>query len=172
MENFIFNFTNLVLILVVSAILLIVTSVFLIGFGYLWVIWHRNKEREKKSLDSTLLQIALPRENEIKIDAAEQFFAALAGIKPSGRFAFLKYRYPISFEIVGMPGDIRFYIYTPNKYRDMIEKQINASYPDAEIKVAEEGNVKGTRPGFVIGNEYNIFSKEGKVAFTSLKLKT
>ncbi len=171
MNSFIFNFTNLILILVVSAILLIIVGALFAGFGYLWIIWHRNKEREKKSLDSTLLQIALPRENEIKIDAAEQFFSALAGIKPSGRFAFLKYRYPISFEIVGMPGDIRFYIYTPNKYRDMIEKQINASYPDAEIKVAEEGNVKGSRPGFVIGNEYNIFSKEGFVAFKELKLK-
>jgi len=171
MESLLFNFTNLALIIIVSGVSLFVIGALVVGLGYLLVVWHRNKEREKKSLESTLLQIALPRENEIKIDAAEQLFSALAGIKPSGRLAFLKYRYPISFEIVGMPGDIRFYIYTPNKYRDMIEKQVNASYPDAEIKVAEEGNVKATRPGFVIGNEYNIFSKEGTVAFKQLKLK-
>ncbi len=171
MESLLFNFTNLALIIIVSGVSLFVIGALVLGLGYLLVVWHRNKEREKKSLESTLLQIALPRENEIKIDAAEQLFSALAGIKPSGRLAFLKYRYPISFEIVGMPGDIRFYIYTPNKYRDMIEKQVNASYPDAEIKVAEEGNVKATRPGFVIGNEYNIFSKEGTVAFKQLKLK-
>ena len=171
MNNFLLNITNLFFILITSAVIILLVGSLIVIFGYLWIIWHRNKEREKKSLDSTLLQIALPRENEIKIDAAEQLFAALAGIKPSGRLSFLKYRYPISFEIVGMPGDIRFYIYTPNKYRDMIEKQINASYPDAEIKVAEEGNVKGTRPGFILGNEYNIFSKEGFVAFKQLKLK-
>ncbi|MBI2025878.1 MAG: type IV secretion system DNA-binding domain-containing protein, partial [Candidatus Levybacteria bacterium] len=171
MESLLLNFTNIVFLIISAAVSLAATGVLAALFGYLLVIWHRNKEREQKSLDSTLLQIALPRENEIKIDAAEQLFAALAGIKPSGRLAFLKYRYPISFEIVGMPGDIRFYIYTPNKYRDMIEKQINASYPDAEIRVAEEGNIKSTRPGFVVGNEYNIFSKEGTVAFKQLKLK-
>jgi len=171
MESLLFNFTNLALIIIVSGVSLFVIGALVLGLGYLLVVWHRNKEREKKSLESTLLQIALPRENEIKIDAAEQLFSALAGIKPGGKLSFLKYRYPISFEIVGMPGDIRFYIYTPNKYRDMVEKQINASYPDAEIKVAEEGNVKSTRPGFVIGNEYNIFSKEGTVAFKQLKLK-
>ena len=112
--------------------------------GYFLIIWYRNREREKYALDSTLLQIALPRENEIKIDAAEQLFTAFAGIKIGGRLAFLKYRPHLSFEIVGMPGDIRFYIHTPNKYRDMVEKQINASYPDAEIKVVDEATIKNS----------------------------
>jgi hypothetical protein len=139
-----------------------------LGLGYLFIIWWANRDREKKSLDSTLIQVTLPRDNEIKIDAAEQFFASFAGIKVSGMFSFLKYKPHISFEIVGMPEDIRFYVYAPNKYRDMVEKQINASYPDAEIKIVEEAKAK---EGYIIGNEYNIFSKEGKVAFATLKLK-
>ncbi|MEX2007175.1 MAG: DUF87 domain-containing protein [Candidatus Levyibacteriota bacterium] len=136
---------------------------------YVLIVWYRNKEREKESLDSTLLQVSLPRDNEIKIDAAEQLFSSLASFRKSGRLSFLKLQPHISFEIVGMPQDIRFYIYVPNKLKDFLEKQINGAYPDAEIKLVEEKSF--TKEGYAVGNEYNIFSKEGKVAFASLKLK-
>ncbi|HYM65062.1 MAG TPA: type IV secretion system DNA-binding domain-containing protein [Candidatus Sulfotelmatobacter sp.] len=162
------NLTNIFLALFLVLIILLAVAGLVIGGLYLFMSWYKNRDREKQSLDSTLLQISLPRDNEIKIDAAEQLFQSFAGIKAHGMFSFLKYPPHISFEIVGMPEDIRFYIYTPNKYRDLVEKQINASYPDAEIRIVEE---KGTKEGYVIGNEYNIFSKEGKVAFASLKLK-
>ena len=162
------NIFDLSLVLFSILVILLVVAALVLGFGYLFIIWWSNKDREKRSLDSTLIQVTLPRDNEIKIDAAEQFFASFVGIKTSGMLSFLKYKPHLSFEIVGMAEDIRFYVYTPNKYRDMVEKQINASYPDAEIKIVEEGN---TREGYIIGNEYNIFSKEGKVAFASLKLK-
>ncbi|PIR79789.1 MAG: hypothetical protein COU25_03415 [Candidatus Levybacteria bacterium CG10_big_fil_rev_8_21_14_0_10_35_13] len=168
--NVLDQLTNFVLVLMFLLVLLGIIILAFFALGYLTIIWYRNRERERNSLDSTLLQIALPRDNEIKIDAAEQLFASFAGIKTSGHFAFLKYRPHLSFEIVGMPGDIRFYIYTPNKYKDMVEKQINASYPDAEIKVVEEGNVKNIKEGYILGNEYNIFSKDGQVAFATLKL--
>ncbi len=163
--------TTLLIALFVTAGVLFVIGGGLAALIYSWAIWYRNRERERYSLDSTLLQVALPRDNEIKIDAAEQLFSAFAGIKSSGRFQFLKYRPHISFEIVGMPGDIRFFIYTPNKYKDMVEKQINASYPDAEIKVVEEGNSRHSKEGYILGNEYNIFSENGSVAFKTLKLK-
>lgn len=162
------NLTNIFLafFLMLGILFIILASLF--GLFYLFVIWYRNRDREKQSLDSTLLQVALPRDNEVKIDAAEQLFASLTGIRAHGSFTFLQYPPHISFEIVGMPEDIRFYIYTPNKYRDIVEKQINASYPEAEIKAVEE---KGARDGYIIGNEYNIFSQTGKVAFATLKLK-
>ena len=70
-----------------------------------------------------------------------------------------------------MPEDIRFYVYAPNKYRDMVEKQINASYPDAEIKISRRSQ-RQCKEGYIIGNEYNIFSKEGKVAFAPSSLKS
>jgi hypothetical protein len=162
------NITNAIMALFLVLILLVVIISLMFGGVYIFLIWYKNRDREKQSLDSTLLQISLPRDNEIKIDAAEQLFASFTGVRAHGMFAFLKNPPHISFEIVGMPEDIRFYIYTPNKYRDIVEKQLNASYPDAEIKAVEE---KGTKEGYVIGNEYNIFSKEGKVAFASLKLK-
>ncbi|PIY94964.1 MAG: hypothetical protein COY68_00915, partial [Candidatus Levybacteria bacterium CG_4_10_14_0_8_um_filter_35_23] len=42
----------------------------LTALGYLVIIWYRHRDREKNSIDSTLLQVLLPRDNEIKIDAA------------------------------------------------------------------------------------------------------
>ncbi len=162
------DFGNILFVLFIVLLSFAVTILLVLGFLYLFLIWYKNRDREKQSLDSTLLQIVMPRDNEIKIDAAEQLFASLAGIKAHGMFSFLKNPPHVSFEIVGMPEDIRFYIYTPNKYKDIVEKQINASYPDAEIKVVDE---KKAKEGYIIGNEYNIFSESGKAAFASLKLK-
>ncbi len=158
------------LILFGAYALAITVLVFFIAFvAYSLFILYKNRNREKDALNSTLLQVSLTRDNEVKIDAAEQLFASLASVRKGGKLSFLKPQPHFSFEIVGIPGDISFYIYTPNKLKDLIEKQINGAYPEAEIKVVDE---KTQKEGYVIGNEYNIFSKEGKVAFTSLKLKT
>ena len=138
-------------------------------FFYLLVLWYRNRDRERQSLESTLLQVALPRDNEIKIDAAEQLFSSFGSMRKGGRLSFLKLQPHLSFEIVGMPGDIRFYVNTPNKFKDLVEKQINGAYPDAEIKVVDE---KSQKSGYVLGNEYNIFADNAKVAFASLRLKS
>ena len=158
--------------LIVALLIILVLLFTIVGINiavvYFFILWYKNRDREKQALDSTLLQITVPRDNETKIDAAEQFFASFAGIKAGGSLSFLKFQPHVSFEIVGMPEDIRFYIYVPNKYKDMAEKQINASYPDAETKVVEEGK---SREGYIVGNEYNIFSQTGKVAFASLRLK-
>ena len=163
----IINFFVLFFLGIFSAVL-ILFLVFLLGYGLL--LWYRNRNREKESLDSTLLEVSMPRDNEIKIDAAEQMFASFASLRKSGRFSFLNPQPHISFEIVGMPEDIRFYVNTPNKLKDFVEKQINGAYPEAEIKEVSSSNF--TREGYSVGNEYNIFPKEGKVAFASLKLKS
>jgi hypothetical protein len=162
-ENAITYLINFVL----AVIGLIILGVILFYLGKLLGIWYKNRGREKNSLESVLLQVALPRDNEIKIDTAEQLFSSLSAI---GKGGFLKLAPHLSFEIVGVPGDIRFYVHTPKKIMDLVEKQINGAYPDAEIKIVDADSAG--REGLVIGNEYNIFSREGKVAFTSLQLKS
>lgn len=139
--------------------LIFITVAALVGGGlFVYALWSKNKKRQKSSLTSVLLEIRLPRDNEIKIDAAEQLFSSFASLKgTTGRLAFMKVPDSLSFEIVAKPGDIRFYVSVPHKYRDMIEKQMHGSYPDAEISLMEE--------------EYNLFENEGKVAFAGLKLK-
>lgn len=129
---------------------------FVIVFGagvYLAFVFIKNRGREERSLDSVLLQVAVPKGNEIRIDAMEQLFAALYSIKQGKRYSVEP---AISFELVARPEDIRFYVWTPNEFRDLIEKQIHGSYPDAEIKQVDE---------------YNIFTEEGKVAYAALQLK-
>lgn len=142
----------------------------LLILGYVFILWMRNKGRESESLNSVLLQVSVPRDNEIKIDAAEQLFSSLASLRKGGRLSFIKPQPHLSFEIVGMPGDIRFYVHVPKKYKDFVEKQINGAYPDAEIVEVSDPAAR-SKEGSVIDGEYNIFSETGKVAFASLTLK-
>src|SRR3989344_7823708 len=166
MQNFTGDITSLFTAFLLSVIGIIAGIAGLYFLGYFLLIWYRNRDREKTSLESVLLQIALPRDNDIKIGTAEQLFASIASIGKGGLF---KNPPHLTFEIVGMPGDIRFYVHTPGKLRDLVEKQINGAYPDAEIKVVSSEIIK--KEGMVVGNDYNIFSNEGRVAFASLKLK-
>src|SRR5438552_3401115 len=126
----------LAFLLIIVLSLVVITA--LLGILYLLLIWKKAKERHQKSLDSTILEVALPRDNEIKIDAAEQMFSSFASIKRSGTFSFLSISDSISFEIVAKPADIRFYVGVPNKLKDMVEKQIHGAYPGAQIQEVEE----------------------------------
>jgi hypothetical protein len=125
-----------------------------IVFAYLLVLLHKLRLREQASLEMVTLQIKLPNDNEIKIDAAEQMFGSLASLKKAdGFFSFLKLDDIISFEIIGNQQDIRFYISTPNSIVDLIEKTVYSYYASADIKKVEEPN---------------IFTENGKVSFASL----
>jgi hypothetical protein len=120
-----------------------------------FLLW-KYRDREERSLDYVLLQMAVPRENEIKIDAAEQLFASLYGIHKSGFWSFLKPQPHLSFEIVAKQEDIRFYAAVPRRLMDLVEKQIHGAYPGADIKEVDE---------------YSIFSETGQIAFAALRLK-
>ena len=136
---------------------LLILLVIAAGVGWLWILWMRHKDREERSLDFVLLQVAVPRDNEIKVDAAEQMFASLYSFYKGGSFSFLKPQDHISLEIVALPEQIRFYISCPKSLQDLVEKQIHGAYPGADVREVEE---------------YNIFSEEGKLAFAALKLKS
>src|ERR1700734_1657639 len=100
------------------AIILGLAVIATIGWGlwFIFVLWLRYRNRESISLNSVLLQVTVPRENETKIDAAEQLFAGLYALYGTTRFEYFKPQPHISFEIVGLPGDIRFYVNVPAKY--------------------------------------------------------
>ncbi len=168
---------DMIIGLLINLILAVAIVAILCGLGYgawiVFVMWMRNRSRESQSLNSTLLQVTMPRDNEVKIDAAEQLFSSLASLRVtwnSDRMYYFKSQPQLSFELVGLPGDIRFYVNVPNKFRDFVEKQINGAYPDAEILAVNEPSAK-QRDGAVIGTEYNIFSDNGKVAFYAMTLK-
>jgi hypothetical protein len=133
-------------------------AIALILGGFVGLTFYRYRGREKESLDSILLQISVTRGNETKIDTMEQLIAPLTSIKKGGGWKQkLSHQPSISFEIVARKDSIRFYVWTPKKYRDMIEKQIHGGYPDAEILEVPE---------------VNIFNETGKVAYKALQLRS
>lgn len=127
----------------------------LVLLGYVVFLMWKYRNREEHSLEMILLQIAVPRDNEIKIDAAEQMFSSLHSIAHGDFWSFLHPQEHISFEIVAKPEDIRFYVAVPRKLTDLVEKQIHGAYPGADIREVDE---------------YSIFTEIGKVAFAALCL--
>ena len=169
-NDFLLDPIGFMIALLMSVVGLFLFAAVMAGVSYLIFLVYKFRNREKDSLNTTLLQVSVPRDNEIKIDAAEQLFSSFASFHKGGSLSFLRPQPSLSFEIVGMPGDIRFYVNTPNKYKDFVEKQINGAYPDAEI--VEVNEKKALKESFILGNDYNIFSEKGKVAFASLRLKS
>jgi predicted 3-demethylubiquinone-9 3-methyltransferase (glyoxalase superfamily) len=147
------NYSAYFLILILIAGLSVLAF---IGLFYVFLLWLKFRDREEKSLNFILLQIAVPRDNETKIDAAEQMFSSLYSIKKSGFLSRFKAPNHISFELVAEKEDIRFYVAVHHKLRDLVEKQIHGAYPDAEVKQVDE---------------YNIFTENGKVSCASMVLK-
>ncbi len=127
------------------------------GLVYLAVIYARLKKREEVSLEMVTVQVTLQKDNEIKIDAAEQMFGSFSSLKKSGFWSVMDIDDTLAFEIVGKKADIRFYVSAPSRIIDLVEKTIYGYYPNADIQKAEEPN---------------IFSEEGKVAYASLVQKS
>ena len=150
------EFTDLVSYLLLLLFLAGVGLLGILGLGYMLLQWWRHRDREKRSLESVLLEVRLPRDNEIKIDAAEQMLASIYSVKKTGWLKDLKKEDHFSFEIVARKEDIRFYVNCHKDLQDLVEKQIHGVYPGAEVKTVDE---------------YNIFSEDGKVAFAQLVLK-
>lgn len=146
------DYTLVIITLVFSGFFLFL----IVGGAIVALAFLRGRGREERSVDSVLLQIGVPKNNEVKIDAMEQLFTALYSIKKGGWKQKYSTQPAVSFEIVARLEDIKFYVWTPKSFQDLIEKQIHGAYPDAEIKEVPE---------------YNIFTEEGKVAYKSLQLK-
>mgnify|MGYP001248675100 CR=1 FL=1 len=126
-----------------------------IACSYFFVVYVRLKKREQMACEMVTLQIMLPKDNEIKIDAAEQMFASFASLKKGGGWlSFLEVSDALAFEIVGRKSEITFYVSAPTKIVDLIEKTIYGYYPNADLKKIDEPN---------------IFTENGKVAFCSLR---
>ncbi|MCS6956589.1 MAG: type IV secretion system DNA-binding domain-containing protein [Patescibacteria group bacterium] len=123
---------------------------------YLIIIYFRLKKREQISLEMVTVEVRVPKDNEIKIDAAEQMFSAFSSLKKSGFFSFLEVDDVLAFEIAAKKAEIRFYVSAPSRIIDLIEKTIYSYYQNADIKKVDEPN---------------IFSEDGKVAFGALVQK-
>ena len=103
-------------------------------------IAHKQSQYNK-SLPSVVLRVAVSKTNERGPIVAEQIFSAIHGIKSN--YSLSNYlageTLPrVSLEIANVNNKIQFFIWAPRKYKNVIESQIYAQYPDVEIEEVED----------------------------------
>lgn len=77
-------------------------------------------------MEKAILFIKIPPTNSRKEDAMESFLRALHKILPNNA--------PLSLEIASSNQFLRFYIITAKEYKGLVESQLYAQYPEAEIE--------------------------------------
>lgn len=93
-------------------------------------------------LEWTVLEIIPPKDIEKSPKIMESFYAGIAGVYVAINVfdEWLKGAFTdqFSLEIIGDEGAVHFYVRTQKKYRNLIEAQIYAQFPDAEIIEVED----------------------------------
>ena len=95
-------------VILFSLILGVVLLAILVAFTYMILQWLKNRKRQDYALSFVTLLVKLPKDNEIKIDAAEQMFAGLYSLNKSG-FSLTRSQDIVAFEIVALKEEIAFY---------------------------------------------------------------
>ena len=95
------------------------------------------------NVDSVLLMLEIPKDNDKKELSAEQLFASLHGIlrdrnelKHSGGI-----QEHLSFEIASTGNQIRFFVWVPKVLQSFVEGQIYSQYPSVQIYRMKEDYV-------------------------------
>ncbi|MDP2684004.1 MAG: type IV secretion system DNA-binding domain-containing protein [bacterium] len=156
--------------------LLVVIGLVIFGGLFLLRAFIKNSDKENKAFERTLIQVLVPKERKSEgqggqisqddrleqvreeIAITETFFSSVAGLRAQSGFKnWIKGRTDhFSFEIVAHNNLIYFYIDSPKKMNTMIEQQIHAQYPYAEIEEI---------------TDYNIFSESSKIVGAYLTTK-
>jgi hypothetical protein len=147
---------------VLTGLFLVLLALTLIMAGLIFLWFFAKKIREKamhrRSLNSDIFEIRLPKTSDADAQAADQLFSGLTAISESHKNIFqklFKTKRSVSFEIVGLPESIRFYVIAPKSISELVEKQIHATHPEADIQRSDE---------------YNIFHEDSRVEFAELVL--
>ena len=138
--------------------------------GFLTYQNHKKINQLKiLNVDSVLLMLEIPKNNDKQELSAEQMFASLHGIlrdaeslKNSGGI-----QEHLSFEVVSTGGQIRFYVWTPKAQQSFVEGQIYAQYPTVQIHAVDKDYVDNRN------NHEIIYTTElGLTENTALPIKT
>jgi hypothetical protein len=102
----------------------------------------RHQDRQQKSLNYSMYIVRCPYDNEVPLKAAEQMFSSIYGLYKKKKLLqkLLSSDEGISFEIIGYPEHIGFYVYTPKRFGQLIEKLILGAYQNAEVVEVPEPN--------------------------------
>jgi hypothetical protein len=110
------------------------------GMAHVWLDF--KQEKFAASLHWILLEVRVPQTAIQTPKGMDVFFSNLAGVK-SGitwreHWLLGKFNAPFSFEIASNGGRVGFYIRCVDKYRDLVEADLYAQYPEAQITEVED----------------------------------
>lgn len=111
-------------------IFLIVILVFVAKMIIAKVLFRRVLEKRLASKNFKYLFIKIPSINEQKEQAMEGFLRSLHRVLPSGT--------RLSLEMASVNQFLRFYIAIPKHQKNILESQLYAQYPEAEIEESDD----------------------------------
>lgn len=115
-----------------------------VALGYIaWKFWvHYIQQDFISGIDFVLLEIIPPREVLRSPKAMELFFtnALYHWSMKGGKEEYWQGAvwFWFSLEIASIEGQVHFYVRTPSRVRELIETQMYAQYPQAQVKVVED----------------------------------
>ncbi len=158
--------TNTIIIASIIMALLVIAFLAVLAY-YLHRHWYYTKVILPRTKNWVYLEVMMPKDNsedkqqerpatpdekKLLIATMEQLYTALSDISHGNWF--WQPRDYISFEIACTNRKISFYINCPKHLQELVEKQLQAQYPDAYVE-----EIKG----------YNIFPKTGQVDAAELQ---
>jgi len=128
-------------------------------FWKLWIYYIRARFISK--LDWTLLEIKIPREIFKGPQAMEIILNMFHQTNEGSlfeRYWMGRLRAWFSLEIASINGKVRFFVYTQKFFRNLVEAQIYAQYPDVEITEVDDYSKRAFTGGFM--KEWNCWGTE------------
>ncbi|HAZ28483.1 MAG TPA: hypothetical protein DCY48_01765 [Candidatus Magasanikbacteria bacterium] len=171
-----------------GAIVIVLISAMVVSTIFLFRASTRFFSRSSKAFHRTVLLISVPKERKSEgqgntqgmqddrleyvkeeIGITETFFSAIGGLKAQrGIKKWFQGRDDhFSYEIVAHDGLIYFYIDTPKKMRQLIEQQIHAQYPYAQIDEMIDYNIFSEKSSIV--GAYLVAVKKSFFPFKTYK---
>ncbi len=131
-----------------------------------WQLWTAYlKIWYWKGLEWVLLEIKIPWEIAKPPQAMEQIFAGLHAMvrpfDPDEKYWYGLQEDFIVFELVGHGGQIHFLVYAPKKFRNLVEAQVYAQYPESEIREADDP--ASYLPEDIPNKDWTLFAAEWKL---------
>lgn len=117
-------FFNFLLISIISAVG-VVLSVFIAKKLISQLLLEAKIKKNKRREDAVFLSVKIPATSEKKEDAMEEFLRSLHRVLPNNT--------TLSLELASSDQFIRFYIVIPKAIKNLVESQLYAQYPDAEV---------------------------------------
>ena len=126
-------------------------------------LWLKNvRQKFVQKMDWVLLEIKPPAEIKKTPRAMEQFFAGLHGAQRTINWKDRNLEGQVqewfSLELISQNGEIHFFVRTLSKYRNLIEAQIYAQYPETEI--VEVGDYVQSVPADIPNQDYDLWGTE------------